>query len=143
MSTILFEDRNLTIFYYEDKDYLLLKWNGFIGSENFRSLATTILDAIDKTKVQRILSDNTTWKVITPNDHGWAANTWFPEAEKKGIKMLATVLSADYFNRAAERSIEALAEVEAMQIKNFNSCEEALSWLSSHKTERPGIAYSS
>lgn len=133
MSTILFENKNLTIFYYEDKDYLLLKWNGFTGSEGFRLLGARILEAIDKFKIQKILSDNTNWKVITPNDHGWAANTWFPEAERKGIRMLATVLSEDYFNRAAERTIEGLADVERMQIRNFHSYDEALSWLSSSK----------
>lgn len=129
MSTILFEDKNLTIINYEDRDYLFLKWTGFIGGDTFKSLAGKILDAIDKTKTQRILSDNTQWKVIAPNDHGWAANNWFPQAEAKGINMLATVLSEDYFNRAAEKAIENLADVENMQIKNFHSVDEALSWL--------------
>lgn len=129
MSTILFEDNNLTIIYYEDRDYLFLKWNGLIGGDTFRSLAGKILDAIDKTKTQRVLSDNTHWKVIAPNDHGWAANNWFPQAEAKGVKMLATVLSKDYFNRAAEKAIENLAEVENMEIKNFHSADEAFVWL--------------
>lgn len=142
MSVILFEDENLSIFYYEDRDYLLLKWNGFIAGETFRALGNEILGAIDKVKTQRVLSDNTNWKTIVPNDLGWAANTWFPEAEKRGVKLLATVLSADYFNRAAERTIEGLADVEEMLIRNFVSGEEALSWLLRDKViERFGSAH--
>lgn len=56
----------------------------------------------------------------------------FSKAEEKGIKMLATVLSADYFNRLAERSIENMAVLDCMQIKNFNSVGQALEWLTSH-----------
>lgn len=129
MSQILFEHKNLTIIFYEDKNYLFLKWNGFITSEEFKALANEILSAIDKTKTQTLMSDNTNWKVISPNDHGWAANHWFPAAEKMGIRKFATVLSNDYFNRAAEKNIEGMADVNCMQIKNFTSPEESLKWL--------------
>lgn len=141
MSVIIFENPNLTIFYYEDKDYLLLKWSGFVSSDSFRFLANTILSAIDKTKTKRILSDNSDWKVIPPNDHGWAANNWFPKAEEKGITMLATVVSSDYFNRAAEQSIENMAEVTEMQIKNFGSFDEALSWLTNSKSLSKAVQF--
>jgi hypothetical protein len=127
---VLFSNANLTIGLDEQDDYLHLKWNGFAGSETFRNVANEIIRAIENTKVTRILSDNTDWKVISPNDHGWAANHWFPQAEKKGIKFLATVLSNDYFNRAAERSIESIAEVDCMQIRNFSSVDKAVEWLS-------------
>lgn len=81
MSTLLFEDAHLSIFYYEDKNedknYLYTRWNGFIESEKFRSLAEEIIKAVEKTKTERLLSDNTNWKIISPNDQGWAANQWF------------------------------------------------------------------
>jgi hypothetical protein len=129
MSQILFKNKNLTIIVYEDKTYLFLKWNGFIPSEGFKALANEILSAIDKTKTRAVMSDNTNWKVISPNDHGWASNHWFPVAEKKGIRKFATILSNDYFNRAAEKNIEGMADVNCMQIKNFTSSEESLKWL--------------
>lgn len=128
MSDVIFENAYLTIRYFKDRDFLSLKWRGFAG-RHFRSLATEIIKAIEKTRTTRLLSDNTDWKIISPNDHGWAAGTWFPIAEEKGVKLLATVLSADYFNRAAERSIEEMADVNCMNIKNFDSLEKALSWL--------------
>lgn len=133
MPVVLFENPYLTIRFHRKEDYLFLKWNGFSGSENFRKLASEIISAIEETKTTRILSDNTDWKIISPNDHGWAANNWFPQAEAKGVKLLATVLSSDYFNRAAERSIEEMADVDCMQIKNFGSVEQALAWLTESK----------
>lgn len=136
MSQILFENKNLTIVFYEDKNYLFLKWNGFIPSEDFKVLANEILSAIDKTKTEAILSDNTDWKVINPNDHAWAANHWFPTAEKKGVRKLATILSHDYFNRAAEKNIEGMANVNCMQIKNFINPEDSLEWLHTVKPLR-------
>jgi hypothetical protein len=134
MSRILFENKSLTIIFYEDKNYLFLKWNGFISSEDFKTFANQILIAIDQTRTEAILSDNTNWKVINPNDHAWAANFWFPEAEKKGVRKLATILSRDYFNRAAEKNIEAMAEVNCMQIKNFDTQEESIRWLHTSKS---------
>lgn len=134
MSTTLFENKNLVIQYNQEKAYLLLKWNGFASGEQFRMLAGEVIKAIEKTGATRLLSDNTNWKVISPNDQGWAAYTWFPKAEEKGIRKLATVLSTDYFNRVAERSIETLAEVDCMHIKNFYSMDQALTWLVDTKT---------
>lgn len=134
MSTILFENKNVTIIYYEDKDYLLVKWNGFIRSEEFREAAGEIIKAVEKTRSKFVLSDNTKWKVISPNDHGWAAYNWFPEAEAKGVRRLATVLSSDYFNRAAEKSIEGMADVDCMEIRNFTEPDEALTWLIESKS---------
>lgn len=134
MSQILFENKNLTIIFYEDKKYLFLRWNGFIPSEDFKLLASHILSAIDKTNTEAILSDNTNWKVINPNDHAWASNHWFPTAEKKGIRKLATILSHDYFNRAAAKNIEGMANVNCMQIKNFNNHEDSVRWLQTTKS---------
>lgn len=134
MSRVLFENKNLTIIFYEDKNYLFLKWTGFIPSDDFKALANQILSAIDKTKTEAILSDNSDWKVISPNDHAWAANHWFPAAEKKGVRKLATILSHDYFNRAAEKNIEGMADVSCMEIKNFSSHEDSLRWLGNTKS---------
>lgn len=134
MSQILFENKNLRIIFYEDKNYLFLRWNGFMPSEDFKLLASQILSAIDTTNAEAILSDNTNWKVINPNDHAWAANHWFPTAEKKGIRKLATILSQDYFNRAAEKNIEGMADVNCMQIKNFNNHEDSVRWLQTTKS---------
>jgi hypothetical protein len=47
MSQILFEHKNLTIIFYEDKNYLFLKWNGFIPGGEFKALAREVLTAID------------------------------------------------------------------------------------------------
>jgi hypothetical protein len=129
MATRLFENKNLSITHDEKKGYLFLKWNGFLNSDGFRKAALEVIKAIVQTKAQAILSDNTEWKIITPNDYGWAAYNWFPEAEIKGIKKLATILSSDYFNRISEKSIENMAEVRCMEIRNFQTIEEAQKWL--------------
>jgi hypothetical protein len=129
MPILLFAHKNLTIQYEEGDDYLWLTWSGFTEGETFRDLSKEIIVAIDHTRTVRILSDNTNWKALSPNDHGWASQHWFPWAEEKGVQMLATVPSHDFFSRDAERTIEAMAETRCMQIKNFNSIEQARSWL--------------
>lgn len=65
MSTILFENEDLIIIYYDDKDYLFIKWNGLIEGGTFKKLASEVLKAVDKTGASLILSDNTKWKAIT------------------------------------------------------------------------------
>lgn len=133
MSTTLFQNNNVTVIYHNDKDYLFIKWNGFVKGDEFRKAAGEIIKGIEKTHTKFVLSDNTDWKVISPNDHGWAAYNWFPEAEAKGVRKLATVLSTDYFNRVAEKSIEGMADVRCMEIKNFKTTDEALAWLTEKK----------
>lgn len=134
MQEVLFQHENLTIHYHHPHGHLVLEWRGFTEGKIFRELSDEIIVAIEKTKAKSILSDNTNWKMIPPNDQGWAAHNWFPRMEGKGVKRLATVLSNDIFNRAAERSIEGMAEVDCLQIRNFGSIDEALSWLESKST---------
>lgn len=129
MSTTLFESERLSIGYDQQKDYLYLKWNGFSEGQEFRDLANEILKAIGRTKTRRILSDNTNWTTIAPNDQGWAANHWFPKVEAIGVRKLATVLSKDFFHRIAERSIEGMTDADCIHIRNFSSTEEASAWL--------------
>ena len=134
MSSVIFKNKNLQISFDEPQRQLSLRWTGFLNSDEFREGARQVIQAIERTKAETILSDNTDWKIITSNDHGWAAYNWFPEAEAKGIKKLATILSTDYFNRISERSIENMAEVSCLEIKNFRSIEEAKKWLAVGKT---------
>lgn len=134
MSTILFQNNWLTIFHNVERDYIYVKWNGFIRGDDFRAAAGEIIKAIRKTKSKSVLSDNTDWETISPNDHGWAAYNWFPEAEASGVRKLATIPSRDYFNRAAEKSIEGMAEVRCMEMKKFNTVGDAEAWLAERKT---------
>lgn len=129
MLSLLFENKHLTITHYKTDQYLLLTWKGFISSTEFRTLACEIIKAVEKIKVKKILSDNTEWKIISPNDYSWAASHWFPKAEEHGIEEMATVLSKDTFNRLAERTVQNMADVSGMQIKNFESLQEATAWL--------------
>ena len=136
MPVTLFENKSVSIRYHTDSDYLFVKWSGFISSDEFRQSAAEIIKAVEHTGTKRILSDNTEWKAISPNDHGWAAYNWFPEVEAKGVRKLATLLSTDYFNRAAEKSIEGMADVDCMEIRNFTRTDEALSWLTTSKAPK-------
>ncbi len=137
MSSLLFEDKSLTIQYEQDQKYLQLVWKGFIPSHAFRSLACEIIKAVEKTKAKKILSDNTEWKIISPNDQGWAANHWFPKAEESGVMAMATVMSRDIFNRQAERNVEGLAAVSTLKVGNFETVKEAVDWLATVGTIRP------
>ncbi len=129
MPIVLFENKYLTIRHHEVDQTLILTWRGFIPSVSFRELACEVIKAVDESNARKILSDNREWKIISPNDQGWAANHWFPKAEEKGVQALATVLSNDIFNREAERNVEGMANLKRMQVKNFNTEEEALRWL--------------
>ena len=127
---VLFDNNKFRIS-YEEGGYLFLKWNGYINSNDFRAAANEIIRAVEQTKATSFVSDNTDCKIISPNDHGWAAYNWFREAESKGVKKLATILSNDYFNRLSEKSIEDMAEIEHMQVRHFKTSPEAIEWIRS------------
>lgn len=142
MSSLLFENKHLIINHDQDNNYLILIWKGFIPSDQFRTLACEIIRAVEKTKVTKILSDNTEWKIISPNDYSWAANHWFPKAEESGVRQLATVLSADYFNRHAERTVEGMADIERLTIRQFEKIADAVHWLASSALKKSGAVVS-
>ncbi len=127
--TKICESSHLEIWFSGDYGFIELLWKGLIPSTEFRELAAKILDALDKTGVNKILSDNTNWKIISQQDLGWAANRWFPKAEAKGVIKLGSVLSQDIFNRSAERTIDSLTEIESMKVRHFESRQEAIYWL--------------
>ncbi len=130
MSVIqLCESPHLEIRFHADPGFIELIWKGLIPSIEFRELAAKIFEALDKTGVKRILSDNSKWKIISPQDQGWAAHRWFPKAEAEGVVKLASVQSQDIFNRFSERNIQSLTELESMQVHHFTHRQEAISWL--------------
>lgn len=125
----LFHHKNLIILFHNQSGILELNWMGFPTGEGFREIAVKVIEIIKRTGVKKILSDNTLWKVISPNDQGWAAMHWFPEAEKAGVTQLASVLSDNIFHVASERSIQNMAEVKCMTVRNFRDKTEAFKWL--------------
>jgi hypothetical protein len=129
MASLLFESKHLTISQEAHGQYILLTWNGFIPSTAFRALADEIIMSVEKIKATKILSDNTEWKIISPNDYSWAATHWFPKAEASGVTHLATILSKDAFNRLAERTVQQMTDVRNMQIKSFEKFVDAETWL--------------
>jgi hypothetical protein len=128
MKTIYSSD-HLIISLDQENDYLHLKWSGMMNSKLLRDLGSKILKAIAETKVDKIISDNTQWKIISPNDYMWAADFWFPKAEASGVKRFASVQSSNFFHLAAERDIQNMTDTQCMQIRNFKSADKAIAWL--------------
>jgi hypothetical protein len=126
---LVFNDHHLTINLDEENQILHLKWYGSITGEQFKLLAGEIIRQVGQSGVSAILSDNTAWEIISPNDHGWAASHWFPQAEKAGITKIASVLSRNVFHVAAERNIQQLTDLKRLEIRHFREIHMAESWL--------------
>ena len=128
MDTIYTSD-HLTIEHDVANSMLSLTWIGETTGGQFRDLATSVLTSIEATRADKIVSDNSKWRIISPNDYGWAASFWFPMAEDQGIKRLATIQSEDIFHAAAEKEIQHMADTSRMRIATFKKREDALRWV--------------
>lgn len=100
---------------------------GFLDSEQLRLLKQKLLEAINYSGFDKLITDFQNLKVIAPTDQDWLIREWFPRAEFFGLKKFAFINSSDTFGNYALKRIVNEAKINDLFIKEFHSIEAAQS----------------
>lgn len=117
------------IYFDEDLDSVVMKWEGYSTSHQFREGTELMLNTLVKHKTSKVLADVKDMTLIGMEDQKWLETTFLPRAIKFGFKYIALVRPDSYFNKVAVESISYKVDKEKITIKIFDNLEEAKAYL--------------
>jgi len=131
MIVTCFENQCVTITYNDELQLGVATGHGFLSSDEFREVVEACLQVIEEYKPLRWMGDNRKLRAIRQTDQKWFASYVFPKLAASTIRRNATIVSFDVFNKmAVEQLIERAGNVGNMVIKEFDSVDDAMIWLS-------------
>jgi hypothetical protein len=125
------EEKVYTISYDREKQCVLMKWNGYSTSTQFKNGTELMLQLLIENNAKKVLADIKNMTIIGLEDQKWIENDFLPRATKHGFKFLALVKPSSYFNAVAMESLMNRPVLSTLNIRMFDTVEEAQSWLDS------------
>ncbi len=129
-STIVRKDEFVTIEVSSSEKMISLKWTGYAPSEEFRSILDEAQQHVRMLGLERWLADLRYMDAILRQDEHWTVTDWHPRMVTSGLKRMAILTGADYFNRmSVDRIITAASPEMPFAISYFDDVDKAKAWL--------------
>jgi hypothetical protein len=117
------------IYFDKDLDAVVMIWNGYSTSEQFREGTELMLNELIHNGSSNVLADLREMILIGMEDQKWLEVKFLPRAIKFGFKRIAIITPNSYFNKVAVESVSYKVDKEKLTISFFDSQEEAVEWL--------------
>ncbi|WGQ11425.1 ATP-binding protein [Pedobacter gandavensis] len=124
----LYEDDNLRVFYNKLQNRIDARWTGFHNGESVQHGAMVMMAMLKANGCTKILNDNREVLGTWSDALEWVGKTWFPIAEKAGLRYFAWTNSADILAQfsAQKRADMAIGEV---LVQFFSEIQSAEDWI--------------
>lgn len=109
---------------------LLCKWTGYATSKQFREGMLIQLGMLIARQCDKMLVDLKDMVIIGREDQEWMDRTYMPLAIQGGLRMVAIVPSAYYFNKVAVESVVFRIDQAKVTVNYFSTVDEAKTWFS-------------
>ena len=120
VATVRWDEKHATV---------LVEWDGWANSAEFRTLLDAEVTALQEHSGSRLLIDCRRQRPLLPADLERADREWLPRAVAAGLRLFAIVLPESDKAALELRNREAKFEKSALQVHYFASPEEAQAWL--------------
>lgn len=125
-----FFDRNYCKIYYdEDSAAVVIKWQGYAESEQFRKACDQSLELLKKMQTKFMIADNSEGKAVTIDDQNWLVENWFPRAFDEGYRVSAVITTTDIFRDMGIKNIVSQLDMTKFIIEYFNTYLDAQNWI--------------
>ncbi|MBK8341581.1 MAG: STAS/SEC14 domain-containing protein [Flavobacteriales bacterium] len=129
-STVVRKDEYVTIQVSHPEQMITLKWTGYAPSKAFRSILEEAQQYVRTSGLKRWLADLRQMDAILRQDEHWTVTDWHPRMVTSGLRRMAILTSADYFNRmSVDRIITAASPEMPFEITYFDDLNKAKAWL--------------
>jgi hypothetical protein len=109
---------------------ITLKWTGYAPSKEFRSILDEAQQQVRTLGLKRWLADLRQMDAILRQDEHWSVTDWHPRMATSGLKRMAILTGADYFNQmSVDRIITAASPEMPFAISYFDDLDKAKAWL--------------
>jgi hypothetical protein len=118
-----------TIYFDEKKQHVVMEWNGYATSRQFRDGTELMLNTLIQHKATKVLADIRNMKIIGLEDQQWLESDFLPRATRFGFKTIAIIQPKAYFNKVAVETVSYKVDKEKLTINFFDDVEKACEWL--------------
>lgn len=117
------------IYYDTAQGYVRMDWNGYATSAQFREGTEYMLKLLVESGAHKVLADIKGMTLIGQEDQNYVKFNFLPRAIERGFRAIALVRPSNYFNALAVEAISYRVQQTSVQIRLFDSLEEAQGWL--------------
>jgi len=108
---------------------VVMIWQGYATSAEFRAANERILNVIAETKATKLLGDVSHFVLIGMEDQAWLNNNWIPRAIAAGLRTVALIQSTYYFNKVAVETVGNNLDPTRLTLSYFGDINSARDWL--------------
>jgi len=117
------------VFYDTTIDAVVMNWNGYATSEQFKEGTELMLNTLIQNKATKVLANIKDMAIIGMEDQRWLDTQFLPRATQFGFKAIAIVRPKNYFNNVAVETISYKVEKDKLAITFFDDVDAAKEWL--------------
>ncbi len=117
------------IFYDPEAGIVVMEWDGYATSTQFREGTEMMLQMLVKHKATKVLGDIRNMVLIGLEDQKWLETDFLPRAIQQGFTAIAMLRPAHYFNQVAVETVSYKVDKDKLSIQFFDSREKAIEWL--------------
>ena len=121
--------------YDESLAAVVMEWNGYFTSEQFRLGTEFMLEMLRQHKANKVLALIQDMVLIGMEDQQWLEKEFLPRAIDAGFKACALLTPKHYFNKVAVENVTYKIDQQKLRVSLFNAEEEARNWLRSFRVE--------
>jgi hypothetical protein len=123
------ETRVYHIYFDTESNCVVMEWNGYATSRQFREGTELMLDFVKKNKSTKVLANVRDMTLIGMDDQVWLEKDFLPRAVAEGFKTLAIISPLSYFNKVALESIYYKVDKNKLTITFFDNQRSAKEYL--------------
>ena len=120
-----------TIFFDEEFQCIVMDWDGYATSIQFREGTEFMLKLLKEHNVHKVLADIKDMTLISGEDQNYVQYNFLPRAIEGGFRAIAIVRPTSYFNAVAIETISYRVKKTVVQMRVFDDVDQARAWLSS------------
>jgi hypothetical protein len=126
------EGKIYNIYFDERTDSVIMEWNGYATSAQFRAGTELMLKILKENNCSKVLGDIRDMALIGSDDQAWLDSDFLPRAIKAGFKKIAILKPTSYFNKVAVESVSYKVDQEKLAINFFDDRKTATEWLNAN-----------
>ncbi|MBC7903283.1 MAG: hypothetical protein H7Y27_07655 [Gemmatimonadaceae bacterium] len=124
------------IYVEKESNYVIMEWDGYATSEQFREGTEYMLNLLIENKAHYVIGDIKDMILIGATDQEWMNNSFLPRAVRFGFKACALIRPESYFNKVAVETIVYKTDSEKLQINFFENMDDAKAWIASLQNDK-------
>ena len=117
------------VFYDDTLGAVVMDWDGYATSEQFRKGTELMLETLIQNKTGKVLADIKDMILIGQEDQQWLEIYFLPQAIDAGLSAVAMIRPDSYFNNVAIETISGKIDKAKLALRFFGNKAEAVNWL--------------